>query len=198
MLEAILREVSPGDWTLERFLLLADIGIGTSISLLVDGVWIQGDLVQREVWADQLDQQLDEGFGKAVEAKEKELGTITDPASLEPGTKTPGDIERYREAVTRQTFRDLVDETREGEQKLADEVDALDADAEMSDELADRAFRDGDPIRTITLRNAVVEGPTPIRDRHIEVVRVLRSKVGAWHLGRNQEFESQGDPNPLA
>lgn len=187
LLEALLRASDPGDWTLARVLEYARRGLGVSITVLVNGVWIEGDLVPVQEWADALDDGLDQGLKNFAERLGAEQGAITDPSMLRPGTVTAGDLEWLRDRFREGSFRSFVDEAQRCEADLRGRAEALPEGEEVPDELADELATLDDALPAFTLSNAVIEGSVPMRDRQVPLIRVLRSHVAAWHLGRRAQ-----------
>ena len=183
--EALVRAAQRGDWSLDRLLRFADAGFAPAISLLVDGRWIEGILTPEEDWADRLDADVDAGIGWASERTAAEFGSISDPAEVPEDAPMVGDIEEFRQTLRQNSFRQFVDDRRAVEEALAQRIQALGDDEELS--AADRRQIDAlaDPLAVITLRDVIIEGAIPANNRWRPMLRVLRAHVSAWHLGRS-------------
>ena len=188
--EALVRAAQRGDWSLDRLLRFADLGFAPAISLLVDGRWIEGILSTEEDWADRLDADVDAGIGWASARSAAEFGPIDDPRAVPPDAPMVGDIEQFREAFRQNNFRQFVDDRRAVEAELAQRVDALGDDEELTPE--DRRELDvlSDPLPVITLRDVIIEGAVPANNRARPMVRVVLAHVAAWHLGRSATIPS--------
>ncbi|MFP5363525.1 MAG: hypothetical protein ACLGI5_12440 [Thermoleophilia bacterium] len=193
LLRTIARATRAGDETLTRVLDLAQQGLSAPISLLVDGRWIEGVLARPEDWADTLDDALDTGLGLTSDQLAREQGTVEDIAQIEPGTPTLGDVEHWRARLREASFRQQVDEGRQREQSVDDRVNALGDDEEPPEDLVDEVLLMQDPLRVITLTRVVVVGRVPAANRHLPTLRVLRSHVAAWRLGRSTTYDGGAD-----
>jgi hypothetical protein len=183
--EALVRAAQGGDWSLDRLLRFAEIGFAPAISLLVDGRWVEGILTTAEDWADQLDRDVDAGIGWASERTAAEYGPISDPRAVPSDTPMVGDIEEFRQMFRANNFRQYVEERRAVEAALAERVESLGDDEELTvDELREIDAL-SDPLGVITLRDVIIEGAIPANNRARPMLRVLRSHVSAWHLGRS-------------
>ena len=183
--EALVRAAQRGDWSLDRLLRFAEAGFAPAISLLVDGRWIEGILTTEEDWADRLDADVDAGIGWASERTAAEFGSISDPADVPQDAPMVGDIEEFRQTLRENNFRQFVDDRRAVEEALAQRIEGLGDDEELS--AADQRQIDAlaDPLAVITLRNVIIEGAIPANNRGRPMLRVLRAHVAAWHLGRS-------------
>ncbi|MDP1846175.1 MAG: hypothetical protein Q8K79_00160 [Solirubrobacteraceae bacterium] len=188
--EALVRAAQRGDWSLDRLLRFADAGFAPAISLLVDGRWIEGILTTEEDWADRLDADVDAGIGWASERTAAEFGSISDPAQVPDDAPMVGDIEEFRQTLRENNFRQFVDDRRAVEEALAQRIEGLGDDEELS--AADQRQIDAlaDPLAVITLRNVIIEGAIPANNRGRPMLRVLRAHVAAWHLGRSATIPS--------
>jgi hypothetical protein len=183
-LQTLVRSNWLGDWSLNRVLLLGVLGLSPSMTLLVGGQWIEGELARPEEWADKLDGDLDRGLQGLIERLEHAQGPVADISQIQPGISTPGDVEHLRAQLREGSFRSFTNDYRELFNAIAERLKAVDEDEELSDELADKAAQLDDPIDVITLRDVVVRGAVPRNDRHLPFLRVLRAHVAAWYLGR--------------
>lgn len=188
LMEALVRAAYRDDWSLDRLLKFADKGLGMTISLLVDGRWIEGILARPEEWADALDTSIDKAFAAAAEQAAHERGPITDLADLISSDSMAGELEATRSKLRDSSFRELVDTRRAAEADLERKLDALGDEDELSDDMKRDVEEITDPNPVITLRQAVIEASLPMNNRHRPIVRVLRSHVSAWHLGRWTEY----------
>ena len=188
--EALVRAAQRGDWSLDRLLRFADAGFAPAISLLVDGRWIEGILTTEEEWADRLDADVDAGIGWASARTEAEFGSISDPAEVPQDAPMVGDIEEFRQTLRQNNFRQFVDDRRAAEEALAQRIEALGDDEELSAEDRRRIDALADPVAVITLRSVIIEGAIPANNRGRPMLRVLRSHVAAWHLGRSATIPS--------
>ena len=183
--EALVRAAQRGDWSLDRLLRFADIGFAPAISLLVDGRWIEGILSTEEDWADRLDADIDAGIGWASARTAAEFGSISDPTRIPQDTPMVGDIEQFRQTFRENNFRQLVDDRRAAEAALAQRVEALGEDEELTAEEQREIDALSDPLPIITLRDVIIEGSIPANNRARPTLRVMRAHVAAWHLGRS-------------
>lgn len=183
--EALVRAAQRGDWSLDRLLRFADAGFAPAISLLVDGRWIEGILTTEEEWADRLDADVDAGIGWASARTEAEFGSIKDPAEVPADAPMVGDIEEFRQTLRQNNFRQFVDDRRAVEEALAQRLEALGDDEELSAEDRRQIDALSDPLSVITLRSVIIEGAIPANNRGRPMLRVLRAHVAAWHLGRS-------------
>jgi len=183
--EALLRAAQRGDWSLDRMLRLADMGFSPAISLLVGGRWIEGILSREDVWADRLDADVDAGIGWASTRTAAEFGPISDPAAVPRDTPMVGDIEQFRQTFRQNSFRQFVDDRRVVEAALAQRVEALGDDEQLTAEEQRELDTLSDPVAVITLRDVIIEGAVPANNRARPMLRVVRAHVAAWHLGRS-------------
>lgn len=183
--EALVRAAQSGDWSLDRLLRFAEIGFAPAISLLVDGRWVEGILATDEAWADRLDADVDAGIGWASRRTAAEFGAISDPAAIPADAPMVGDIEQFRQMLRENGFRRFVDERRAAEDVLAERVEALVDDEELTSGELREIDALSDPPAIITLRDVIIEGSIPANNRGRPMVRVMRSHVAAWHLGRS-------------
>jgi len=187
--EALVRAAYRDDWSLDRLLKFADKGFAATISLLVNGRWIEGVLSRPEEWADKVDADIDEGFGGAVERATAEQSGVTDPRDLPTSKSTVGDLEESRASLRDNSFRSMVDERRAAEEALIAAVDALQESDVPSDEMKRELEALTDPAPVISLREVVIEGGAGVNARHVPMLRVLREHVAAWHMGRASAYE---------
>ena len=183
--EALVRAAQRGDWSLDRLLRFADTGFAPAISLLVGGRWIEGILSAEEGWADRLDADVDAGIGWASARTAAEFGTISDPAAVPQDAPMVGDIEQFRQTFRQNNFRQFVDERRAVEALLAQRVEALGEDKELTADEQRQVDALSDPPAVITLRDVIIEGAVPANNRGRPMLRVSRAHVAAWHLGRS-------------
>ena len=183
--EALVRAAQRGDWSLDRLLRFAEAGFAPAISLLVDGRWIEGILTTEEDWADRLDADVDAGIGWASERTAAEFGSISDPADVPDDAPMVGDIEEFRQTLRQYNFRQFVDDRRAVEEALAQTLEALGDDEELSPDDRRRIDALSDPSAVITLRDVIIEGAITANHRGRPMLRVLRAHVAAWHLGRS-------------
>jgi len=183
--EALLRAAQRGDWSLDRMLRLADMGFSPAISLLVGGRWIEGILSREDVWADRLDADVDAGIGWAAARTAAEFGPISDPAGVPQDVPMVGDIEQFRQTFRQNNFRQFVDDRRVVEAALAQRVEALGDDEQLTAEEQRELDTLSDPVAVITLRDVIIEGAVPANNRARPILRVVRAHVAAWHLGRS-------------
>lgn len=183
--EALVRAAQRGDWSLDRLLRFADMGFAPAISLLVGGRWIEGILSTEEDWADRLDADVDAGIGWASASTAAEFGSISDPAEVPQDAPMVGDIEQFRQVFRQSNFRQFVDDRRTVEAELAQRVEALDDDEELTAEEQRQIDALSDPLPVITLRDVIIEGAVPANNRGRPMLRVIRAHVAAWHLGRS-------------
>jgi len=183
--EALVRAAQRGDWSLDRLLRFAEAGFAPAISLLVDGRWIEGILTTEEDWADRLDADVDAGIGWASERTAAEFGSISDPADVPDDAPMVGDIEEFRQTLRQYNFRQFVDDRRAVEEALAQTLEALGDDEELSPDDRRRIDALSDPPAVITLRDVIIEGAITANHRGRPMLRVLRAHVAAWHLGRS-------------
>ena len=183
--EALVRAAQRGDWSLDRLLRFADVGFAPAISLLVGGRWIEGILSTDEDWADRLDADVDAGIGWASERTAAEFGPISDPAAIPQDAPMVGDIEQFRQSLRQNSFRQFVDDRRAVEAVLAQRVEALADDEELTAEEQREIAALSDPLPVITLRDVIIEGAIPANNRGRPMLRVIRAHVAAWHLGRS-------------
>ena len=188
--EALVRAAQRGDWSLDRLLRFADAGFAPAISLLVDGRWIEGILSTEEDWADRLDADVDAGIGWASAHTAAEFGSISDPAEVPQDAPMVGDIEQFRETLRQNNFRSFVDDRRAAEAALAQRLEALADDEELTAEAQRQVDALSDPAAVITLRDVIIEGAIPANNRGRPMLRVLRAHVAAWHLGRSATIPS--------
>ena len=188
--EALVRAAQRGDWSLDRLLRFADAGFAPAISLLVDGRWIEGILSTEEDWADRLDADVDAGIGWASARTAAEFGSISDPAEVPEDEPMVGDIEQFRETLRQNNFRQLVDDRRAAEAALAQRLEALGEDEELTADAQRQIDALSDPVAVITLRDVIIEGAIPANNRGRPMLRVLRAHVAAWHLGRSATIPS--------
>lgn len=188
--EALVRAAQRGDWSLDRLLRFADMGFAPAISLLVGGRWIEGILSTEEDWADRLDADVDAGIGWASARTAAEFGSISDPAAVPPDAPMVGDIEQFREMFRQNSFRQFVDDRRAVEAALAQRVEALADDEELTAEEQRQIDALSDPLPIITLRDVIIEGAVPANNRARPMLRVIRAHVAAWHLGRSAAIPS--------
>jgi hypothetical protein len=183
--EALVRAAQRGDWSLDRLLRFADIGFAPAISLLVGGRWIEGILSTDEAWADRLDADVDAGIGWAAARTAAAFGPISDPAAVPQDAPMVGDIEQFRAALRQNSFRQFVDDRRAVEAALAQRVEALGDDEELTTDEQRELDALSDPVPVITLRDVIIEGAIPANNRGRSMLRVSLSHVAAWHLGRS-------------
>jgi hypothetical protein len=183
--EALVRAAQSGDWSLDRMLRFADMGFAPAISLLVGGRWIEGILSTEEAWADRLDADVDAGIGWASARTAAEFGPISDPTGVPQDVPMVGDIEQFRQAFRQNSFRQLVDDRRAMEAALAQRVEALGDDEELTADEQREIDALSDPVPVITLRDVIIEGAVPANNRARPMLRVVRAHVTAWHLGRS-------------
>ena len=183
--EALVRAAQSGDWSLDRLLRFADMGFAPAISLLVGGRWIEGILSTEEAWADRLDADIDAGIGWASARTAAEFGPISDPAGVPQDVPMVGDIEQFRQAFRQNSFRQLVDDRRAVEAALAQRLEALGDDEELTAAEQREIDALSDPVAVITLRDVIIEGAVPANNRARPMLRVVRAHVTAWHLGRS-------------
>ena len=183
--EALVRAAQRGDWSLDRLLRFAEMGFAPAISLLVGGRWIEGILSREENWADRLDADVDAGIGWASARTAAEFGPIDDPTAVPEDTPMVGDIEQFRQAFRQNSFRQFVDDRRALEAALAQRVEALGDDEELTAEEQRQIDSLTDPVPIITLRDVIIEGAVPANNRARPMLRVIRAHVAAWHLGRS-------------
>ncbi|MGH2918449.1 MAG: hypothetical protein ACRDLS_07610 [Solirubrobacteraceae bacterium] len=183
--EALVRAAQRGDWSLDRMLRFADMGFAPAISLLVGGRWIEGILSTEEAWADRLDADVDAGIGWASGRTAAEFGAISDPAGVPQDVPMVGDIEQFRQTFRQNNFRQFVDDRRAVEATLAQRVEALGDDEELTVDEQREIDALSDPVAVITLRDVIIEGAVPANNRGRPMLRVIRAQVAAWHLGRS-------------
>jgi hypothetical protein len=183
--EALVRAAQRDDWSLDRILRFADMGFAPAISLLVGGRWIEGILATAEAWADRLDADVDAGIGWASARTAAEFGPISDPAEIPQDVPMVGDIEQFRQAFRQNNFRQFVDDRRAAEIALAQRVEALAEDEELTADEQRELDALSDPAPVITLRDVIIEGAIPANNRARPMLRVIRAHVSAWHLGRS-------------
>lgn len=183
--EALVRAAQRGDWSLDRLLRFADMGFAPAISLLVGGRWIEGILSTEEDWADRLDADIDAGIGWASARTAAEFGSISDPTGIPDDTPMVGDIEQFRQTLRQNNFRQIVDDRRAAEAALAQRVEELGDDEELTAEQQREIDALSDPFAVITLREVIIEGAVPANNRARPMLRVMRAHVEAWHLGRS-------------
>ena len=183
--EALVRAAQRGDWSLDRILRFADMGFAPAISLLVGGRWIEGILSREEAWADRLDADVDAGIGWASARTAAEFGPIDDPAGVPQDVPMVGDIEQFRQTFRENNFRRFVDDRRAVEAALAERVEALGDDEELTAGEQREIDALSDPVAVITLRDVIIEGAIPANNRSRPMLRVSRAHVAAWHLGRS-------------
>jgi hypothetical protein len=188
--EALVRAAQRGDWSLDRMLRFAEMGFAPAISLLVGGRWIEGILATEEAWAAQLDADDDAGIGGASARTAAEFGAISDPTEIPQDVPMVGDIEQFRQAFRENNFRQLVDDRRALEAALAQRVEALGDDEELTAEEQRQLDALSDPIPVITLRDVIIEGAIPANNRGRPMLRVMSADVAAWHLGRSAAIPS--------
>jgi hypothetical protein len=188
--EALVRAAQRGDWSLDRMLRFAEMGFAPAISLLVGGRWIEGILATEEAWAAQLDADVDAGIGWASARTAAEFGAISDPTEIPQDVPMVGDIEQFRQAFRENNFRQLVDDRRALEAALAQRVEALGDDEELTAEEQRQLDALSDPIPVITLRDVIIEGAIPANNRGRPMLRVMSADVAAWHLGRSAAIPS--------
>lgn len=184
-IEALVRAAQRGDWSLDRLLRFADMGFAPAVSLLVDGRWVEGILSTEEEWADRLDADVDAGIGWASERTAAAFGPISDPAAVPQDAPMVGDIEQFRQMFRENNFRQFVDDRRAMEAALLQRVEALGDDEELTTEERREIDALSDPLAVITLRDVIIEGAIPANNRGRPRLRVIRSHVAAWHLGRS-------------
>lgn len=180
-----MRAAQRGDWSLDRLLRFADMGFAPAISLLVGGRWVEGILSTDEDWADRLDADVDAGIGWASARTAAEFGPISDPASIPQDAPMVGDIEQFRQMLRQNSFRQFVDDRRAVEAVLAQRVEALGEDEQLTAEERREIGALSDPLPVITLRDVIIEGAIPANNRARPMLRVIRAHVAAWHLGRS-------------
>ena len=183
--EALVRAAQRGDWSLDRLLRFADMGFAPAITLLVGGRWIEGILSNEEDWADRLDADIDAGIGWASARSAAAFGPISDPADVPHDAPMVGDIEQFRQTLRQDSFRQFVDDRRAVEAALAQRVQALGDDEELTADEQREIDRLSDPPAIITLRDVIIEGAVPANNRARPMLRVARAHVAAWHLGRS-------------
>lgn len=183
--EALVRAAQRGDWSLDRLLRFAEMGFAPAISLLVGGRWIEGILSREEDWADRLDADVDAGIGWASARTAAEFGPIDDPAAVPEDVPMVGDIEQFRQTFRQNNFRRFVDDRRAVEAALAQRVEELGDDEELTPEEQRQIDALTDPLPVITLRDVIIEGAIPANNRARPMLRVTRAHVAAWHLGRS-------------
>ena len=183
--EALVRAAQRGDWSLDRMLRFADMGFSPAISLLVGGRWIEGILSTEEAWADRLDADVDAGIGWASARTAAEFGAISDPAGVPQDVPMVGDIEQFRQTFRQNNFRQFVDDRRAVEAALAQRVEALGDDEQLTVDEQREIDALSDPVAVITLRDVIIEGAIPANNRARPMLRVIRAHVAAWHLGRS-------------
>ena len=169
----------------------ADMGFAPAISLLVGGRWIEGILSAEEAWADQLDADVDAGIGWASARTAAEFGSISDPTGVLQDVPMVGDIEQFRQTFRQNNFRQFVDDRRAVESTLAQRVEALGDDEELTAEDQRAVDALSDPVAVITLRDVVIEGAIPANNRRRPMLRVIRAHVTAWHLGRSATIPTE-------
>jgi hypothetical protein len=183
--EALVRAAQRGDWSLDRMLRFADMGFAPAISLLVGGRWIEGILSTEEAWVDRLDADVDAGIGWASARTAAEFGQISDPVAIPQDVPMVGDIEQFRQTFRQNSFRQFVDDRRAVEAALAQRVEALGDDEELTAEEQRQIDALSDPVAVITLRDVIIEGAVPANNRGRPMLRIVRAHVAAWHLGRS-------------
>lgn len=194
--EALVRAAQRGDWSLDRLLRFADMGFAPAISLLVGGRWIEGILSTGEDWADRLDADVDAGIGWASARTAAEFGPISDPAAVPPDAPMVGDIEQFRQMFRQNNFRQFVDDRRAVEAALAQRVEELGGEEELTAEEQRGIDALSDPPPVITLRDVIIEGATPVNNRGRPMLRIIRAHVAAWHLGRSAVVPTTRSPIP--
>ncbi|HEX4363779.1 MAG TPA: hypothetical protein VHZ75_04460 [Solirubrobacteraceae bacterium] len=186
---ALVRAAQRADWSLDRLLKLGDKGFDMSISVLVDGRWIEGQLAMPERWADKLDGDIDAAIGAAAERTAAEQGPITDPSDVPAHTTTVGDLEEARARLRTYSFRGYVDQRRELEAEIESDLSSIDAGEAPPEDLQRKIEVLQEPSHVFTLRDVVIESGLPINNRHRPMLRVLTSQVSAWHIGRASKYE---------
>ncbi len=96
-----------------------------------------------------------------------------------------GDIEQFRQTFRQNNFRRFVDDRRAVEAALAQRIEALGDDEELTAEQQREIDVLSDPPSIITLRDVIIEGAVPANNRARPMLRVIRAHVAAWHLGRS-------------
>jgi hypothetical protein len=186
--ESVLRATAAVDWTLQQILRYVDAGLDIGVTLLVNGIWIEGHLVRIESWADKLDADLDSGFVNLATTTSQLTGVITDPAALPTSTMTPGDVELARKITRDAGFRSRVDDVRANRASVRERAEAHDPSEPPPEDLADDVYAMHEPIDIITLRDAVIRGPAPAFNRQEAFLRISVRHIAAWHLGRSTEY----------
>ncbi|MDQ3677727.1 MAG: hypothetical protein M3401_13155, partial [Actinomycetota bacterium] len=110
---------------------------------------------------------------------------ISDPAEVPQDAPMVGDIEQFRQVFRQSNFRQFVDDRRTVEADLAQRVEALGDDEELTAEEQRQIDALSDPLPVITLRDVIIEGAVPANNRGRPMLRVIRAHVAAWHLGRS-------------
>jgi hypothetical protein len=172
--QSLAAAASP-DWSLIELIELADIpGPSVSITVVLPGAIVSGDLINREVWADNLDRQIREGIERAKPA---------DPA------EEPGQWEQYRDVVMdRLAFKEKIAQTREEDAELLKELNKFREEGRTWDELPGELARKW--VRTqawpqFSLANATIQmgGQPPYRPGN-GLIRVRLEQISAWWLGK--------------
>jgi hypothetical protein len=96
-----------------------------------------------------------------------------------------GDIEQFRQMFRQNNFRQFVDDRRAVETALAQRLEALGDDEELTADEQREIDALSDPLSIITLRDVIIEGAIPANNRARPMLRVSRAHVAAWHLGRS-------------
>lgn len=180
-LQAILRAVQTTDWSLLRLIRFADQGLGVAVTLVVDGLIVKGVLTRAEEWAATLDGGMDEALRLAAESKEA-------PAPGEAGKVGPGDIEELRATLQEASFTRMVEQRREGEERIDQELQAHAGPGEEGDfyDLPESLARDlidkDQSPQVLTVRDATFSVPGG-GTAQIPMLRVLTSHVSVWFLG---------------
>lgn len=96
-----------------------------------------------------------------------------------------GDIEQFRQTLRQNSFRRFVDDRRAVEAALAQRVEALGDDDELSAAEQREVDALSDPLAVITLRDVITEAAIPANNRGRPMLRVVVAHVSAWHLNRS-------------
>lgn len=177
----VLAQSSLPDWSLLELVELADRpGPSVSVTLVVDGVLMSGELASREAWAANLDRRIHESFGSVIEEVKQEGSK---------GGMSSEEWEKYRDVVLeRLAFREKVEKGRQGEKELEERVaELVDAGTDWTELPAELAREwielEARPVFTLANATIAVNGKPPVKAGN-GLLRVLMRHVSAWWVGR--------------
>ncbi len=180
------------DWSLDLLIRLIEDGNGGfPLTVLVNGTFIRGLLVNSTEWADHLDGAVDDllgGLADELAAEQTPIESVEDLAAT--GTSV-GDIEERRAAWPEKGWRNFLDERRADRADAEERLHQLSRDGKpapfesLPDDLAELAVAVNLPKVALTLKDATIissVSASPVK-LNLPFVRVVAASVDAWWPG---------------